>query len=258
MKKIRCLIADDEKQAREGLFLMLRQYEQLEVVAICENGLDAVRQIEALRPHLVFLDIQMPRVNGFEVVNSLAKPLPAFIFITGHDEYALRAFEVHALDYLLKPFSNSRLDEAIDHAIERLSLQTAAVPQLPVLGRHPRLPLSPSLVDTSEFPGKLVFKADARINFQDFGNIIWVEAYDYYIKIHLHNKYHLVRDTMKHMEEKLPSDDFVRVHKSAIVNTRYIQAIEPLSNNDHMVYLTNGVKVKASRSYAQALRRWLI
>ncbi|CAD5259382.1 Two-component system, LytT family, response regulator [Imperialibacter sp. EC-SDR9] len=253
------MIVDDEKGAREGLFLMLKAYEQLEVVGICTNGLEAITQIDTLRPDLVFLDIQMPQVSGFEVVNSLEPPLPAFVFITAFDEYALKAFEVHALDYLLKPFTKKRLDEAIAHVSMFLDKEkgvpkeTRRIVKLPADNAS-----SDGVVDSDELSDKLVIKTDGRLYFIEWTSVIWIQAYDYYVKVHTKDKYYLVRESMKSMEARLPAPAFLRVHKSGIVNTSFIHSIEPVANNDHLITLQGGVKVKSSRSYSASLQKWLM
>jgi two-component system, LytTR family, response regulator len=252
------LIVDDEKEAREGLFLMLKAYEQLEVVGICVNGLEAVTQITTLRPDLVFLDIQMPQVTGFEVVNSLEPPLPAFVFITAFDEYALKAFEIHALDYVVKPFSAKRLEEAVRHALLFIEKQPDDRRPIPsTIGSYSPASVSGGLVNNDSFPEQLVFKADGKIHFIALELVSWIEAYDYYVKVHADGKFYLVRETMKSMEARLPAPAFLRVHKSAIVNKRFLRSIEPLGNNDHEIILNEGTRVKASRSYANALQAWV-
>tara|TARA_R110002012_G_scaffold202923_2_gene372105 strand:- start:21473 stop:22252 length:780 start_codon:yes stop_codon:yes gene_type:complete len=258
LKRVRCLIVDDEKEAREGLFLMLKAYEQLEVVGICANGLDAITQIDTLRPDLVFLDIQMPQVNGFEVVNSLEPPLPAFVFITAFDEYALKAFEVHALDYLLKPFTKERLDEAVAHVSLFLDKGTGAPKEIRQIAKlSTDNARSDSVVNSDGLSGKLVIKADGRLYFIEWASIIWIQAYDYYVKVHTKDKYYLVRESMKKIEARLPETTFLRVHKSSIVNTSYIHSIESVGNNDHLITLQSGVKVKSSRSYSASLQKWM-
>jgi two-component system LytT family response regulator len=263
MKNMRCLIADDEKEAREGLFLMLKNYPEVDVVSICPDGLDAIRMIRELKPDVAFLDIQMPKVNGFEVVNSLHGQKPLFVFVSAYDQYAIKAFEVHALDYLLKPFRKERLDETIEHFKKMVSGTAAVVKkseQLPVwqppAWQPPGYGDQKVIVDQQAFPGKLILKADGQVYFVDMAAVVRVEAYDYYVKVYTRERYYLVRDSMKNMENKLAGGPFVRVHKSGIVNTGYIQSIEPLGNNDHLITLTDQSKVKASRSYAGALQKW--
>jgi len=268
MKNMRCLIADDEKEAREGLFLMLKTYPEVDVVSICPDGLDAIRMIRELKPDVAFLDIQMPKVNGFEVVNSLHGQRPLFVFVSAYDQYAIKAFEVHALDYLLKPFRKERLDETIEHLKKMVSGTAVAAKKLEQLPfRQSPAWQSPVwqsqgygdqkvIVDQVAFPGKLILKADSQVYFIDMASVVRVEAYDYYVKVYTPERYYLVRDSMKNMESKLAGGPFVRVHKSGIVNTGYIQSIEPLGNNDHLIILTDQAKVKASRSYAEALRKW--
>ena len=259
MQKIRTLIIDDEKEARHGLQLMLVGHSSIDVIGICDNGIEAIHQINTLQPDLVLLDIQMPRVNGFQVLNTVQKVPPAVIFITAHDEYALKAFEVHAIDYLLKPFTKRRLEEALAHAIRILPARSPR--QLMriagELGKEDNGPGS-AFSEAPSFPGKLVIKADGKVHFLPYESVSRVEAYDYYIKVYTADRFYLVRDSMKRMEQILPAGLFVRIHKSHIVNSGYIAQVSPLGNNDLEVLLSTAETIRGSRHYAASLKKWWV
>lgn len=249
--KLQCVIVDDEQEAREGLSLLLQQDESVEIVALCSHGIEAIKDINVLKPDLIFLDIQMPEVNGFEVLNSLIYKPKGVIFITAYDEFALKAFEVHALDYLLKPFSDERFFEALEHAKEKIGAdEDIAVNTVQKIINTQKVQNEMLHSDERE---RLVFKSDGRIYFLDFQDIIWVEAFDYYIKIHVEEKFYLVRDSMKNVISKL-GEDFVRIHKSSIVNINYIMFVDRLpKNNEIQVVLQDGSPLKVSRSYKEGL-----
>jgi len=243
MSRIRCIIIDDEKEARLGLQSILLEVEDIEIISVCKNGLKAIEQINEFRPDLILLDIQMPGVNGFEVLASIEEPKPAVIFITAYDQYALKAFEVHALDYLLKPFTDERLFESLENARKNIQQSKNQITALLDQRSYPTKDEVVSLDDKS----KLVFKSDGKVHFLDFNKIHWIEAYDYYVKVHVEKQFHLLREAMKRLEQRLPNF-FIRVHKSAIVNTKSVQTMEHLPNSELELTLVSGQKVKVSRT----------
>lgn len=252
--KLQCVIVDDEKDAREGLSLLLQQDNDIEIVAICSNGIEAIKDINALDPDLVFLDIQMPEVNGFEVLNSIHTVPRGIIFVTAYDQFALKAFEVHALDYLLKPFSDDRFYEALENAKSKITTPPEEPENISETAnriiQQQKVQNNMLHCDDKE---RLVFKSDGRIYFLDFQDIMWVEAYDYYIKIHVADRFFLVRDSMKNVMAKL-GNGFVRIHKSSIINLDYIMFIDKMPNsNDVQVVLQDGTPLKVSRSYKEDL-----
>lgn len=257
MQKVRTLIVDDEKEARQGLQMMLVGHASIDVIGACDSGIEAIHQIDTLQPDLVLLDIRMPRVNGFQVLNTVQQVPPAVIFITAHDEYALKAFEVHAIDYLLKPFTKSRLEEALTHALKLLPARSSAR-LLGITGELGKGDNGPDHVFSSapSFPGKLIIKADGKIHFLPYESVSRVEAYDYYIKVHTAERFYLVRDSMKRMEQILPARHFIRIHKSHIINTGYIAQVSPLANNDLEVVLSTAETIRGSRHYAATLKKW--
>ncbi|MDN5204156.1 LytTR family DNA-binding domain-containing protein [Fulvivirgaceae bacterium BMA10] len=266
MNKIRTIIVDDEKEAREGLNLLLEADHDIEIVTTCKNGLEAISAIDELKPDLIFLDIQMPGVNGFEVLNSISiTPLPAVVFVTAYDQYSLKAFEIHAIDYLLKPFTDERFFSALEFAkqhIRNRKLENVN-DQLKNLLAHYKeeikfdkesAVLNESASGNKIFNDRLIIKADGKIVFVPLGEIIWIEAYDYYIKIHVADRFYLVRDSMKKMENTLPSNQFIRIHKSSVINLDYITELVPHFNNEYIVKLSNGKALKVSRSYKDKLK----
>lgn len=269
MTRIRAIIVDDEKEAREGVRRLLSQDTEMEVVALCKNGVEAIQEIQTMQPDLVFLDIQMPLVNGLEVVNSLElKTLPAIIFVTAYDQYTLKAFEVHALDYLLKPFTDERFFAALAFAklhIRNKKWQEAQQKMEKLLAYHQQhsgsSPVNAIIKEQQPTEkisnNRLVVKADGKVHLLPFSQIIWIEAYDYYIKIHVKEKFFLVRESLKKMETYLPDDVFIRIHKSSIVNTRHILELSTHTNGEYEVTLMSGVHLKVSRNYRDKLKNLL-
>ncbi len=259
MNKIRTVIVDDEKKAREGLQTLLSEDHELIITRTCKDGVEAIEFLENEGCDLLLLDIQMPAVNGFEVLQSLEKP-PYTIFITAYDQYALKAFEHHALDYLLKPFTNQRFFEAMDRAkgiikngrsdssekLDRLLEYLQADKQ------------EQTLVHSSSVnQNRLVIKCNGKIILLNTEEIEWIEADDYYIKINLVNKQYLIRESLKGILDRLPASSFMRVHKSAIINTQAISHLEHLQNTEYMLTLSSGAQVKVSRNYRKSLDTFL-
>jgi two-component system LytT family response regulator len=205
----------------------------------------------------------MPLVNGFEVINSVPKErLPFIVFVTAYDQYALKAFEIHAVDYLLKPFTNARFAEAIDRAKRLIGQQKLETEQNKLIRLAQQLTdksATQMVIGTKDGHGisdhRLIVKDQGKIRFLNFDDIIWLEAYDYYVKVHERDTYHLIRESLKRLVEKLPGSHFVRVHKSSIVNANYIKQIEPVGNGEHIITLMNGTIVKVSRSYREAVKK---
>ena len=249
---IRTLVVDDEPLAREGIRLLLQGDPEVEVVGESGSGRDALAQIVALRPDLVFLDVQMPEMDGFAVLSALAPgPLPAVIFVTAFEGHALRAFEVHALDYLLKPFDDERFADALRRAKAQLRLR--ALEQQPQL-----LALLAAVSEASEAPAvrvpasRLAIKDGSRVVFLRTDEIDWIEAADYYVQIHAGGKSYLHRETMMSLERRLDGEQFVRIHRSAIVNRRRIRELSS-SRREAVVVLEGGATLKVARSQRDKL-----
>ncbi|MCW9705976.1 LytR/AlgR family response regulator transcription factor [Fodinibius salsisoli] len=248
--QIRTIIVDDELLACRRLEKLLKEDKEIDITAVCKNGVEAIEQIHEKNPDLLFLDIQMPEINGFEVLQHIETDLmPATIFVTAYNEYALKAFEVHALDYLMKPFSKSRFNEALGRvkniiAREAQSNIDEKVDQL-LKFVHNDEPLSRILVKSSD-----------HYSFLKSEDIVWIEAAGNYVRIHTSSKKHLIRETMTNMVEKLDSNLFFRIHRSTIVNVEKVKELEKWFHGDYKVVMDNGEKLTMSRNYKELLDRF--
>jgi two-component system LytT family response regulator len=249
---IRAWIVDDEPLARQGIRGLLAAVPELEVIGESPDGSHAAGAILRQRPDLVFLDVQMPGLDGFEVLSALdPAQLPAVIFVTAYAEHAMRAFEAHAIDYLLKPFSRERFRKALAYARGQL-------------GREKSGPLDPRLAALLEDlrpgfkkPDRLVFKENGRVIFLRAETIDWVEADGNYVRLHAGNEAHYIRETMAGMEAQLPAEKFMRINRSAIVNLDHVKELQPLFYGDYSVLLQNGTKLTLSRNFRERLERFL-
>jgi len=255
---IKVIIVDDEPLAREGVSLRLKKHQDIEVIAECENGSDAIRTILSLQPDLVFLDIKMPKVNGFDVVNAVgAEHMPPVIFLTAYDEYAIEAFKSHAVDYLLKPIENERFEESLDHARQqilknKIAERSEQLTQL--LSQTQGLATATSVASpTSQQNERLVIRSNGHVYLLQADDIYWIEAEGDYVSVHTPNKSHLVRETMKKMEQRLNEQGFQRVHRSSIVNLNYVRELISLDNGDYQIILRDNTSVKLSRNYRDIL-----
>jgi two-component system, LytTR family, response regulator len=250
--KIRTLVVDDEPIARERILSLLQQENDVEVIGQCADGVQAVSAIQQQSPDLVFLDVQMPGCDGFGVIQNIgADRMPTVVFVTAYDEYALRAFEVHALDYLLKPFGKDRFQETLKHARESLERRRAGD-----LGRR-LLALVHDLKPEQQRLDRLVVKSGGRVFFLRTDEIDWIEAAGNYVRLHLGEESHLFRETMNGMESRLDSRRFVRIHRSRIVNTERIKELQPWFNGEYVVILRNGTRLTLSRGYREKLQEQL-
>jgi two-component system LytT family response regulator len=246
--KIRTMIVDDEELGRERVRMMLTEHPDIEVVAECGDGAEAVRTIERERPDLVFLDVQMPGMNGFEVLETLeGEPIPAVVFVTAHDDYALRAFDIHALDFLLKPFDNERFEKALERARVQVSHARGTAVDSRILS------LLEDLKSDRKYPERLIVKAGGRVFFLRTEEIDWVEAAGNYVRLHARNEAHLLRESMKNMEAKLDPKLFVRIHRSAIVNVDRIKELEPWFHGEYIVIMRDGTRLTSSRVFSDRL-----
>lgn len=248
MTAITCLIVDDEQTAREGLAALLKNFPDIHLLGTCKNGVEAIDRIKAQKIDLILLDVQMPGINGFEVLANLPKPWPQVIFITAHDAYALKAFEVNALDYLLKPFSDERFEEAINRVRKHVNHSDAQRLNALVTQTQASLKGHSSLHSDSHDAERLVIKINGNIHLIRLSEIQFVEAYDYYVKIHVKDRYFLIRETMKSMEKRLPGDRFLRIHKSYIASMEASNMLHHLGNGEYELELEQGNRLKVSRS----------
>jgi two-component system, LytTR family, response regulator len=252
---IRTLIVDDEPLARERLRKLLESESDIEIVGECADGTEALALIQADPPDLIFLDIQMPELDGFGVVARLeADPLPAIIFVTAYDRFALKAFEVHALDYILKPFDRERFQKALARARQLVQQR-----QTGELSRHLSSLLTDLKSEKSEpkYLDRLAIKTEGRVLFFRTDDIDWIEAADNYVSIHVGNEEHLHRETMSSLETKLPPTRFLRISRSTIVNLERIKEMQPMFHGDYVVILKNGTRLSLSRNYRDKLNHLL-
>jgi two-component system LytT family response regulator len=254
---LRTLIVDDEPLARSGLRLMLRRHADVEVVGESGNGFEAVEAIQELRPDLVFLDVQMPGLDGFGVIEALGSAaMPAVVFVTAFDHYALQAFRVHAVDYLLKPVESRTFQEALAKARARLSggMGEEVRRQLEALLGDYRAARSADGADAAtptplRYLQRLSIKDNGRVFFLKMEQIDWFEAADNYVKVHAAGKVHFVRTTMSEMETRLDPAHFARIHRRTIVNLERVKVIHTLFKGDYMVVLNDSTELKLSRGY---------
>jgi two-component system LytT family response regulator len=242
---LRSLIVDDEPLARRRLRTLLRSEPRVEIVGEADDGDRAVEAIRRLAPDLVWLDVQMPGLDGFGVLEAIGPDaVPGVVFVTAHDAYALRAFEAHAVDYLLKPFDRARLRESVDRAI-----RLAGSDDL-----HRRLAELVADVVRRRPLRRLVVRSSGRIYFVGVHEIDWLEAAGHYVTLHVGRDTHLIRDTMSRLEARLDPDRFARIGRGTIVNIDAIREIRPAFHGDLDVVVKTGVRLRASRSYAARLR----
>ena len=265
-RKIRALIVDDESLAREALLVMLDDDPEIEVIAECRNGREAVTVIREQSPDVVFLDIQMPEMDGFQVVKEVgAMQMPVTIFVTAYDKHALRAFEAHALDYLLKPFDHERFNTALQRAKTLVRQQKLGEISEGLIAVLRDLKASPAEADnrkpdtaTHKDPlDRVVIKSGGRIYFLKIEEIDWVEGAGDYLSLHSGSQTHLIRDTMGNLQAKLDPRKFLRTHRSTIVNIDRIKDIRPLSKGEYLITLTSGSCLKSSRGYRHGLQSLL-
>jgi len=247
--RTRVLIADDEPLARERLRTLLSGAKWVELVAECQNGLEAIEGIERHQPDLVFLDVQMPGATGFEVIEALGREsLPLVVFVTAFDKYALRAFDVHAIDYLLKPFDRERFGQALGRAREQLERRSHGD-----LERR-LLELVQNLKGPSARLERFVIKSGGRVFFIRAAEIDWIEAAGNYVKLHAATEAHLFRETMNAIEARLDPDIFFRIHRSHIINIERVKELQPWFNGEYVVFLKNGTRLTLSRGYREKLQ----
>ena len=251
MRRIKAMVVDDEPLARERVITLLQGEPDVDLIGECRDGEEAASAIQQLNPDLVFLDVQMPRVNGFEVIDAVGpERMPMVIFVTAYDQHALRAFEVRALDYLLKPFDRDRFQEALGRA--RRSIEREETGDL---GRR-LLALVKDLKPTPRVD-RLVVKSGGRLFFLRTDEIDWVEAAGNYVRLHVGSDAHLQRETMNAIEAKLDPQKFFRIHRCRIVNMERIQELQPWFNGEYTVVLKTGARLTLSRGYREKLQERL-
>ncbi|HEX4496921.1 MAG TPA: LytTR family DNA-binding domain-containing protein [Thermoanaerobaculia bacterium] len=236
--KLRALLVDDEPRAREAVRLLLAADPEIEVCGEC-SGVDAAALIARTAPDLLFLDVQMPEVDGFDVLETAgAGAVPAVVFVTAYDEYAVRAFEVHAVDYLLKPFDDARFARALARAKEQLAARRG----------RPDPRLAALVHERSPYARRFLVRQREKLLVVNADDVDWIEAADYYASLHVGARTHLLRETLTHLEQRLDPERFFRVHRSAIVNVDRVREMHPLFRGDCALVLGDGTQVRLSRT----------
>ncbi len=250
--RIKTIIVDDEPLARDRLRSLIASQPDVDVVAECANGLDAVAAIQAVKPDLVFLDIQMPEMDGFAVLESIGTAeMPVIVFVTAYDSYAIKAFEVHAMDYLLKPFDRSRFEVSLDRA--KASIRQGKFGDLSRQLMSLLQAARPSWARSDRGVDRLVLKSGGRVYFLRVEEIDWIEAAGNYVRLHAGKETHLMRESLSSIEERLDRNRFIRIHRSTIVNIERVKELRPLFHGDYEVVLQDGARVTLSRSYRDRL-----
>lgn len=257
---LRTLLVDDEPLARERMRMLLGRHADVQVLAECRDGTEAVGAIGALEPDVVFLDVEMPSLDGFGVLQQLEGRLPTVVFVSGHDGYAVRAFETHAIDYLLKPVAAERVDRSLARIrARRAEIAQAGRPAEPDLrallahlrGESPAAPPAPS---PRRAVARLAVKSNGQVILLPTADVEYVEAAGNYVQVHARTACYTMRETMKRMEHVLDARNFVRIHRGAIVNIQHIQALEPWMHGERVVIMASGARLMASRVYADRLK----
>lgn len=240
---IRAVLADDEVLARQKLRQLLRELNDVEIVGECATAAETIQLVKLAKPELLFLDIRMSDMNGFDVVEALSSDanlaLPQIIFVTANDQFAVRAFEIRAIDYLLKPFTPERLDAAVQRVRERLASNSDDTPKS----------------ERERYTSRMVFKSRGRILFLSVEEIRWIEAQENYVRICTGKDSHLLRQTIGSLESQLDPDAFLRVHRSAIVNLQHVKEVKNEPDGDATVVLKSGEQVPMSRSYRARIQK---
>ena len=250
MHKIRTIIADDEPLARRGIRAQLKNEKDFEVISECRNGNEAVKTIETESPDLVFLDVQMPELDGFGVVHAIGPArMPAVIFVTAYDRYALRAFEVHALDYLLKPFDDDRFAGTLQRVRQHIERK-----DIDDLGRRLQ-GLLDDLQPRQKYVDRLVIKSAGRVFFLSVAEVDWIEAADNYVRLHAGVESHLLRETMNNLEKKLDPEQFLRIHRSRIVKIQRVKELRPLFRGEYDIMLKDGTRLETGRGYRDRIQK---
>ena len=268
MDELKCVLADDEPLALSLLESLVRSKPDIEIVAVCRDGREALAAIRKFHPDIAFLDIEMPGLNGFDVVSRLQpESMPAIIFTTAFDRYATRAFDVHAVDYVLKPLNAERLGLAIERAVLRLGRGQgrqagAKASIMSALGQmsgpdgfagQDLFPPAERGATETEAPKKLLIRDAGKTHVVEVAGIDWIDAAGDYMCVHVGNDTHIARTTMKKLQSQLDERVFVRVHRSTLVNVQRIREIENLGKGDCILHLDSGITLKASRSYREQL-----
>ena len=246
---MKVLIVDDEPLARAGLVLLLAEEPAITSITEARHGAEAVSMVRANRPDLLLLDVQMPEMDGFSVLEELgAEHMPPVIFVTAHDQYAIQAFEVNAIDYLLKPVTRERFSQALAHVRERVNTQG-------IDNRHV-VSLLQQLSAPAKYLARVALRSAGKISFVNIEDLLYVQAAENYVQLHLKNSRHLLHVPIATLESSLDPAAFLRIHRSLIVNVRHIQELQTGPHGEYIVVLNNGAQLQSSRSYHEKIKRW--
>jgi two-component system LytT family response regulator len=256
MRRFKVLIVDDERLSRQRIRRLLAFEPECEIAGECDNGADALKVLARERPDILFLDVQMPELDGFQVIRAdiahKENATPLVIFTSAFDEYALRAFEVHAFDYLLKPFDRKRFREALQRAKAHLSKERSAAPDERLFA------LFEDLANGRRMPDRVAVRTNGRVVFVKVDDIDWIEASDNYVCLHCGKDTHVLRETMSQAESRLDSSRFLRVHRSAIVNLDRIRELQPWFRGDYRVILLDGTELTLTKTHRENLEARLL
>ncbi|HEY1203059.1 MAG: LytTR family DNA-binding domain-containing protein [Bryobacteraceae bacterium] len=243
------LIVDDEPLAREGLRMLLAEDPEVAAIHEAKDGREAVAAIQSARPDLVFLDVQMPEMDGFAVAAEVgAERMPAVVFVTAHDRYAIQAFEINAIDYLLKPVTEERFRQALARAKARLNSRPVDDASRQILS------LLETIASPRQYLKRLAVRSAGKTVFVDVEDVDWIEAAENYVQLHAGRAGHLIHVTMNTLEKSLDPEMFVRVHRSVIVNVKRIKELQPALHGEYAITLANGVRLQSGRMYNAKLR----
>ncbi len=248
MNKLRAIIVEDEAPARELLKAYLQRHDEIELICECADGFSGVKAINENKPDLVFLDIEMPKLTGFELIE-LIDEMPQVIFTTAYNQYAIKAFELSAVDYLMKPFSRERFNEAIQKVYSRISQKAENTENIQMLTQKVR--------EESGTIERIFVKTGSKIDVVSIADIIHINADDDYVEIITAEKKYLKKETMNYLEKNLPEEIFIRVHRSSIINTNFIEKLERYGKESYLVILKDGSKVNVSKSRVKELKSQL-
>ena len=264
MQKLRTIIVDDEPLALDLLRLLLSECSDIEIIAECCNGKEAVEAAVELQPELLFLDIQMPGINGFDVIKSLQTDImPMVIFVTAFDQYAVDAFDLHAVDYVLKPLDGERIARSVDRAIDRLKNDVDRSFKSPLIGAIEEITQRAAKSETTETTNnnlpdgmkrKLLVRDSGVVKVIPFDDIDWVDAAGDYMCVHAAGETHVIRSTLRDLLSKLDDKQFVRIHRSTIVNVERVVSVTPLQKGGSLLHLDGGESLKVSRNYRESIR----
>ena len=253
---LRAVVVDDEALGRRGIVSRLSKSDAVDVVAECRNGREAIEAVRELRPDLIFLDVQMPGLDGFDVVRELnPEERPHVIFVTAYDRHALRAFQVHALDYLLKPIDDERFDEALRRARSAVDQKREVELGRRLLAALGSARIRREATGERSVPDCLLVRDRGRVIFVRVADVDWIEAEADYVRLHAGPRAWLLRRTMASLERRLPPESFLRIHRSTIVNAERVAEMRPLENGDCLLRLRDGTELRASRTHREALSR---